>query len=141
MQQVILNCSVFLYDLFNNNDYIVSGFIQDVKISNVRLANVSRNLLIFSWSGDIPYCSTSYGYFIHTNNCGVCANKTKDTTVSCPFVSQGGRELCNFTVQVQACGEATGNNAVSIVVMPTGKLTVYDGLIHYIMHTCYVHGL
>ena len=101
--------------------------IQFADISNIHLAEIRRNQLVFEWSidSDTASCSSSLDYNIYSENCGECPATATDTQVLCDvssFVSEE-RKVCNFTVQIQACpGHPVSSNVESVLIELSGKI-------------------
>ena len=68
--------------------------------TDAQLIKVSNGELTFNWNSSIKYCN---GYFIESNDCGICPNETYDTHITCKNVSSVSN-LCSFTV-----GTSTSN--------------------------------
>ncbi len=92
---------------------------------NVRLAQVSKNALIFQWE-PAGVCPDSIGYKVNATNCGVCPNTTLNTSLTCVVsgVFTAGKEstFCSVSVETTVCGINTGNRSSAVTAILKGTL-------------------
>ena len=69
---------------------------------NIRLAQVSRNVLTFQWDPVQLICSS---YKINAVGCGACPNATLNTSVTCVVSNLlTNNSICTLSIETTVCG-------------------------------------
>ena len=105
-----------------SNIYI--GFSLSPSKPYISIADYASKVFTFVWSPVAPDCPAIH-YNILASNCGSCPTTTNHTNVTCTDVPTDG-STCTFAVQMEACGNITGNISdamnVTTITLPTTTL-------------------
>ena len=87
---------------------------------DLKLKNVSKDQLIFTWTPGVQSCQALH-YVINSTSCGTCTNTTNSTSASCSdFNLTNNETLCSLDVKTIVCGDLVGKNPQNIQVIIKG---------------------
>ena len=89
--------------------------------SNVRVAAIEMNRIVFVWSELNSTKCSSIQYVITAINCGVCPNTTTITNITCVHFSVSNDIKCMFAVQTEICGYLLGERSEYVIVNLSGE--------------------
>ena len=87
---------------------------------NVRLSEVARNRLDFTWDPVQSVCP-DVEYKVAAVNCGVCPSATNDTNISCILNNMDViYKVCTLSIQTVVCGFTSRNRSENITATLKG---------------------
>lgn len=95
--------------------------------TDLQLASICDDELIFKWDKFIQCSSDTLRYEINATGCGNCPNHTVNNNITCRdvLINLTGESLCVFAVKAVVCESSTSeNNSNSVTVILKGIIII-----------------
>ena len=99
--------------------------------SNIRVSQINRHQLAFSWS-PIYGVYPAMHYSVNATNCGECPSITYSHTIACNIRSLILPQVCSIAIQAVACNDEHGPTSEQLTVALQGSIWFTNS--YYDMH-------